>query len=110
MPEPVTLEELKLFARIDHDDDDELLTSLGVAAREFVERATGRTYTGEEAEDVPELAKVAIMALAGYWFDNREPVTSGNASSVPFHVKALIYQLVNWVKIEADQAEAEAEA
>jgi uncharacterized phiE125 gp8 family phage protein len=39
--EPVTLDELKQYLRIDHADDDAEVSALGVAAREFVE-----TYTG----------------------------------------------------------------
>ena len=104
MPEPVTLEELKLFARIDHDDDDDVLTSLGVAAREFVERATGRCYTGEEAEEVPQLARIAIASLASYWFDNREPAADRATGTLPFHVRTMVHQLTDWTRIEADQA------
>lgn len=48
--EPVTLEELKAFARIDTDDDDVLVASLGVAAREFVEIATGRALMTQTLE------------------------------------------------------------
>lgn len=40
--EPVSLAELKTFARITSDVDNALVTSLGIAAREFVETATGR--------------------------------------------------------------------
>lgn len=40
--EPVTLAEAKLFARIDVDDDDALVTALIPAARKTVEEQTGR--------------------------------------------------------------------
>jgi uncharacterized phiE125 gp8 family phage protein len=40
--EPVTLAELKLHARVDLTDDDELLSALITAAREWVESHTGR--------------------------------------------------------------------
>lgn len=40
--EPVTLDELKAYARIDEDADDELVTSLGIAAREHIETVLGR--------------------------------------------------------------------
>lgn len=40
--EPVTLDEAKAFARITLDDDDDIVTSLIVSAREFVENYTNR--------------------------------------------------------------------
>jgi uncharacterized phiE125 gp8 family phage protein len=41
--EPVSLAEMKLFARIDIDDDDALISALISAARTTVEEQTGRT-------------------------------------------------------------------
>lgn len=40
--EPVTLAEAKLHARIDIDDDDDLVTALITTARQWVEQTTGR--------------------------------------------------------------------
>jgi uncharacterized phiE125 gp8 family phage protein len=39
---PVTVEELKAWSRVDHDDDDVTLAALGDAATTFVETALGR--------------------------------------------------------------------
>ena len=42
--EPITLEEAKLHLRVDIDDDDALITALIVAARQFAESLTGRSF------------------------------------------------------------------
>ncbi|MCR4267087.1 head-tail connector protein [Nitratireductor sp. ZSWI3] len=42
--EPVTLEELKHWSRVDFDDDDALIAANGAAAREFCETATGKQF------------------------------------------------------------------
>lgn len=92
MPEPVTLEELKNFARVSADDDDALIVGLGVSAREFIEQATGRDFSSDGA-NVPEKARLTIKALVAFWYDFRTPVTEGQVTRVPNHVRSLIAQL-----------------
>lgn len=96
MPEPVSLSELKNWARVDHEEDDDLIASLGVAAREYVEQATGRTFDVE----VPARARVAIKALAAHFYENRGDLPA----DPPAHVRRLINQLRNWA--EPEEAEA----
>lgn len=43
--EPVTLPELKLHCRVDHEEEDTLITSLGKAARQWFENALDRQLT-----------------------------------------------------------------
>lgn len=42
--EPVDLEELKAYLRVDHDADDDLLDTFIAAAREYAEIACGRSF------------------------------------------------------------------
>lgn len=98
MAEPVSLSDLKAFARIDTDADDALVESLGTAATAFVVQATGRALT-----DMDERAVVAIKALVATWYEHRESVVMGTASQVPMHVSRLIHQLRNWSEpVEVD--------
>jgi hypothetical protein len=46
------------------------------------------SYTGDIG--IPEQFKIAIMILASHWYYNREPVTPGQAGTVPFSVEAIV--------------------
>lgn len=46
---------------------------------------------GSTSSSVPEPLRIALMALAGYWFEQRLPVNVGNiVNQMPMHVQALI--------------------
>ena len=64
--EPVTLDELKAYARIDGDDDDILLTGLIKTAREYVENATGRACITQTLEEIRGHFPIACMSLPRY--------------------------------------------
>lgn len=92
MPEPVSLSELKAWARVDHEEDDTLIEGLGIAAREYVETATGRTFD----QEVPERAKIAIKAVAAHFYEHR----GDTDAEPPAHVRRLVGQLRNWSEPE----------
>ena len=54
-----TLEEVKLYLRIDSDDEDSLITSLMETAKEMVEGILRKNLT--EFSPIPETIKQAIM-------------------------------------------------
>jgi hypothetical protein len=63
--EPVTLDELKLWARIDSNDDDALLTSLIVSARQACENYTKRSFITQTWRMTLDLAGNSLDKLLG---------------------------------------------
>lgn len=59
--EPVTLEEAKLFCRVDTSDDDTLISSLIKSAREASEKRTGRVYITQSIKMVAEIDSTFIV-------------------------------------------------
>lgn len=82
--EPVTLAEAKAHLRVDHDDDDALISSLIQAAREHAERFLGRAlieqtwelYLDAFPETGPiELAICPVIDVIGVFYGDDSPET-----------------------------------
>lgn len=66
----VTLEEMKQYLRIDHADDDSILTDI-IGASEKLCMAVARV-TDEEAFAESQNAKIAVMYAVAYLYEHRE--------------------------------------
>ena len=66
----VTLEEMKQYLRIDHADDDGILTDI-IGAAEKLCMAVARV-TDEEAFAESQNAKIAVMFAVAYLYEHRE--------------------------------------
>ena len=79
----LTLDRFKLYAHIDHADEDELIESLIRAADTAVRDMTGK----EPPSDSDELFDTAVLQLTAHWYENRTPVTDTSVTQVPFTVQ-----------------------
>lgn len=82
------LSEIKLYLRIDSDDEDALLTTLKTAAEAYLLNAGVRqTYDNK-------LYCLVVQMLVGHWYENRNTVLIGSISkTLEYSLSAIITQL-----------------
>lgn len=84
----MTLDELKLYLRIDGTFEDVLLTSLQMAAEEYLKSA------GVLVNYENRLYHLCVMLLVNHWYSNREGVVIGTITKeMEFSLRAIIQQL-----------------
>lgn len=101
----ISLEEVKGYARIDIDEDDQLLETLIVAAEEYLRNATGKEYP--EADENGNkinyaLEKIYLQLLITHWYEQRSPAGNGKGTyaggvveDFSFMAKSIMLQLQN---------------
>lgn len=84
----MNLEDLKLFLRIDDDEEDTLIEGLQIGAEEYL------TNAGIKKDYSKELYKLAIKILVSHWYENRNIETvSKNVSKIAFGLDTILIQL-----------------
>lgn len=78
MADLVTLEEAKLYLRVDGSIEDDTIAALVTAASDAVIEIAN-TWDGEG--EPPERLRIAALMLVADWFDHRSPVS---LASMPF--------------------------
>lgn len=80
------LDDVKVYLRVDHSYEDDLIESLIKAAISYIKRGTGVTITADNDKGM-----LALKLLVGHWYENREVV--GRSESLPHSLTALLLQL-----------------
>lgn len=79
---------------LDDDSDDQLLDSYIKAAQAFVHNAVGEDVNGFYADDhVSSLVTLAVMSLAGTYYQNRLALSDVQAYRVDLTMNSIIGQL-----------------
>lgn len=99
----ITLQEVKEYARIDIDDDDQLIKTFIIGAEQYLKNATGKDYPEIDEEGNKanyELEKIYLKLLIAYWYEQRSPVIAkANKFEVGeefgYMTKSLMLQLQN---------------
>lgn len=93
MDKEILLDDLKLSLRIDGDDDDRLLNSYINAAEVYIKTAVGGDDGFWQQEDVIAVQKIAILALAGAYYDYRVALQDVMTYPINLTLNAIISQL-----------------
>ena len=101
----ITLEEVKGYARIDIDEDDQLLETLIASAEEYLRNATGKEYPEKDENGSKinyELEKIYLQLLVAHWYEQRSPTGNGKGTyaggvveDFSFMAKSIMLQLQN---------------
>lgn len=81
----MTLDEIKVFLRIDDESEDNLLNALMLASEEYLLGA------GIEKDYSKEMYKLTVKMLVSNWYENRN-ITDKNLQEIPYGLKYLIIQ------------------
>ncbi|MGB5903073.1 MAG: head-tail connector protein [Xanthobacteraceae bacterium] len=79
MADLVTIEEAKLYLRVDSDDDDDTIAILIAAASDAV-RDVASDWDGEG--EVPDRLKLAVLTRIAVTYDNRTSAAPGTGETV----------------------------
>ncbi len=81
------LEELKVFLRIDGNEEDNILSSFLTSAKQYLLNA------GVKEDEENSLYRLAINMLVCGWYENRNPTDPGANNTQAFSLKSIVTQL-----------------
>lgn len=91
----ITINEVKEYLRIDHDDDDIMLTTMLYAAKSFIQSYLNRKFI--EFEEIPDEFTIACLALVSHWYEQREiQGTKDTGKEVPYIFSGILDLHRNW--------------
>lgn len=66
----INLEMVKDYLRIDHEDDDIMLTTMLFAAKSFIQSYLNQKFS--DFKELPDEFTIACLALVSHWYEKRE--------------------------------------
>ncbi|MFD2671819.1 head-tail connector protein [Marinicrinis sediminis] len=82
------LDELKQYLHIYGDDEDIILSSLILVAKDYLEKGTGKAF-----DEMNPKHKLALYLFCAHQYENRNPVVSSNTKTLEYSLNSLIFQI-----------------
>lgn len=90
MSQVITIDQAKLFLRVDHSEEDELIEGFINSALEACENHIGKPLS-ELGNEVPQTIRQAAFFLIGHYYSNRSAVIVGTSTNeLPMAVESLL--------------------
>lgn len=64
------INEVKNYLRVDHEDDDLLITTMIVSAKSYIQSYLNKKFS--DFEEVPDEFTIAALSLISHWYERRE--------------------------------------
>lgn len=96
---PLSLEDIKLYLRVDDDAEDALITTQLSAAESYIKGKISKTQRLSEGEPLPieddPLYQQCVKLMVAHWYENRavEAIGTKSVSKIGFTVDALIVHI-----------------
>jgi len=81
----LSLDDVKLYLRVDINDDDGLIQDLMDGSIKYLERMTGKA-----SDTTDGVWKMAIKYLCSHWYENRDDTVAGRDAKVDHTIDSLI--------------------
>jgi uncharacterized phage protein (predicted DNA packaging) len=87
------LNTVKQYLRVDHSDDDALISMMITAAQSFIQSYLNKKF--DEFEEIPDEFTIACLALISHWYENRE-IQSTNTKELPYIFSGILDMYRDW--------------
>lgn len=76
----LTIDLVKDYLRIDHNDDDEFLTIVLTSARSYIQSYLNHKF--EDFDEIPDEFTIACLAICSHWYENRQVIQESNGKGL----------------------------
>lgn len=96
----MTLDDMKLYLRVDNVEEEDIISSLMTAAESFIQKTTGKTQIATGVDELgvttyaaistDELYNLCVKIMVSHWYENRAVQSPTQLNDFSFSAQALI--------------------